>query len=117
MTTEHKPLLQINELTVTVIVAPTVTVSTDLNTHRRQPSQTSSPNPARPMFKLNFTPEQLKKIAKGFGLAMAGAAVSFGISTVVPEIQASGPMGLAIAAIVSSTLNAALKAIQNAQQT
>jgi hypothetical protein len=106
-----EPLIQIHELTVTVIVAPTVTVTTDLNTNRRQPSNP----PRRPMFKLNFTPEQIKKIAKGFGLAIAGAVVSYGLTGLVPELQASGPMGLAIAAVVSSALNAALKAIQNAK--
>lgn len=63
----------------------------------------------------NFTQEQIKKITKGFILAMAGAAVSFAITYVVPEIQASGAIGLAIAGVVSTALNALLKAIENAK--
>ncbi len=63
----------------------------------------------------NFTQEQIRKITKGFMLAMAGAAVSFAITYVVPEIQASGPIGLAIAGVVSTALNAVLKAIENAK--
>ena len=48
--------------------------------------------------------EEWLSIAKGAGIAVAGALVAFAADIVIPAMQASGSAGLLTAAVIASVL-------------
>ena len=61
--------------------------------------------------------EDIRKIAVGAGLAIAGALVAYGLEAVIPVIQTQGGVyGPAIAAAAAIALNAARKWLQSQQK-
>jgi len=61
--------------------------------------------------------EDIRKIAIGAGLAIAGALVAYGLEAVIPAIQQQGgTYGPAIAALAAVVLNAARKWVQSQQK-
>lgn len=61
--------------------------------------------------------EDIRKIAIGAGLAIAGALVAYGLEAVIPAIQQQGgAYGPAIAALAAVVLNAARKWVQSQQK-
>lgn len=61
-------------------------------------------------FNFSMSPEDWKKIGKGFLIALAGAALTYATSVFIPSLEDSGnAVLLTVAAVVSVLVNTARK--------